>query len=48
MYFKTGVLKRFAKFTEKHVTFYDTTLSKSDSSTGVFLTILRIFYEYLF
>ena len=55
---KKGVLKNLTNFTEKQMwwslfsikfqTFSPATLLKIDSDTGVFLWIMRIFWEYLF
>ena len=43
MFFKVGVLKNFAIFTEKHVSESLFNLKKKDSSTGFFLWILQNF-----
>ena len=43
---RKGVLRNFTKFTGKH--HEPATLLKRDSSTGVFLWILRSFQEHLF
>ena len=58
MFFKIGVLRNIAIFTEKHLCWSlfliklqalrAATLFKTDFSTGVFLWILRNFYEQLF